>query len=396
MAQAAFDAQKPDVGCMTCTRVQFLDEASRLVTKIDGPRVVWIEGMAGKGKTAIAQSLCRRFLDNPAVILAGTFFCSSPAKELERPDAQRIIPTLATLLARAVPSCVASLAAELHTDPDLARKPIRDQVEGLLTKPLGSSVVLDRQIVFVIDAIDQCSDQSQLLELVNTLADFKCLVPVKFLITARSSPHIRKSRMWDPSHRTLLQLDSVNPEQVAADIRLFIQRTFEGSLIDSSWYAKDDLDFLTTRAGGLFTFAAAVVRYILEPTDVHHRRDRLQKVIMQETTPVLTELNQMYSSILTGATTTTTIDSDELAITRKVISTILSSCAPLQVKTLADLLDLSPDEVRGSLDELHAVVFVPEQDENGELHTLHTTFDDFVLTHAPLHIRRAPQIPRIA
>jgi len=387
VAQAVFDAQQTDVGCMAGTRVQFLDDASRLVTELGGPHVVWIEGMAGKGKTAIAQSLCRRFLDNPAVILAGTFFCSSAANELGHADAQRIVPTLATLLARAVPSCVASLAAELHTDPDLARKPIRDQVEGLLIKPLGSSGVLDSQIVFIIDAIDQCSDQSQLLELVNALADFKCSAPVKFLITARSMPLVRKSCIWDPSRRSLLRLDSIHPEQVTADIRLFIQRRFESSSTETSWYREDDVDSLATLADGLFVFAVAVVKYILEPTDMNIRFNRLQKVTNEGTATVLTELNQMYSSVFTGVATVTSLDPNKLANTRKVISTILSKCAPLQVKTLADLLGLSPDEVRESLDELHAVVLVPEQDEDGELCTVHQTFDEFVRTHAPPHIR---------
>jgi len=60
---------------------------------------------------------------------------------------------------------------------------------------------------------------------------------------------------------------------------------------------------------------------------------------------------------------------------------------PLSVKKLAELLALSPDQLRGALGELRAVVFVPPQDEEGELRTLHITFVDFLYIRAPENIR---------
>ena len=68
-----------------------------------------MNGMAGTGKTTIALTLCEKLVGEPAVILGGTFFCSRSAGVIDRTDAQRIVPTLAMLLARQVPDYARAL-----------------------------------------------------------------------------------------------------------------------------------------------------------------------------------------------------------------------------------------------------------------------------------------------
>ena len=282
---------------MEGTRVQLLANAMCLVTTRKGPHIIWISGMAGTGKTSIALTLCQMLCDDPTVLLGGTFFCSRAASSLEQADARRIIPTFATLLVRVVPACAAALAAELRKDPDLAHKSIRDQSQRLLANPLGRLVSLDRQLVFVIDALDQCSDQRQLVELVDALADFKSPVPVKFLVISRPDPRVERSRICHPNLRKVIELDTIDLSEVTADIRFFIQKSFENTPDTTKWYTEDDLDYLATLASGLFLFSAVVVGWILE----RNRLERLNIVKTQISTSVHAPslLDQMNSLMVT-------------------------------------------------------------------------------------------------
>jgi len=378
---------------MEGTRVQLLVNTQKLLTSLGGAYIVWIAGMAGTGKTSIALTLCRRLEKASVVLLGGTFFCSRSAGSIDRTDARRIIPTLAGLLARQVPAYAAALAAELRQDPDLGSKVVSLQIQGLLVKPLESVEVLDKQIVFVIDALDECNDQQQLAELVNALADFSTTQPVKFLLTSRPEMHIRDTLITDTSLSSIVQLHMVEEAVVAADIRLYIRKTLEAASKTAIWYTDDDLNDLAAVSSGLFIYASTALAYILKRRDVPGRCERLKTVSMQASTSTVATgpLDKMYSLILTHASDPDAVEPKEIDETRRIVAIILSTRSPLTIKTLAELLGMSTAHLRGTLDELHAVIFVPDQDENGELRTLHASFGDFIFTRAPEHIRIAKE-----
>ena len=386
---AVHDAQPLDAGCMDGTRVQLLDSMKNLVISRRGAHIVWIAGMAGTGKTSIALTLCRTLAKESTVLLGGTFFCSRSAGAVDRTDVHRIIPTFATVLARRVPSYADALAKELNNDPDVAHKTIRVQIEHLLIRPFEGMESLDRQIVFVIDALDEFSSQERLVELINMLADFDCPIPVKFLFTSRPEMHIRRTSIADTSFSSIIYLHTIDPAHVAGDIRLYIQKTLESRLPLSKWYTDDDLDDLSTLSGGLFIFASTAIRYILGRNDVPGRLERLRTVKRQTSvsTIVTAPLDKMYSLVLTQASDLGTIEPTELEETRRIIAIILLARAPLTIKALAELVGMSPLRLRGALEGLHAVILVPEDDEENELRILHASFSDFIFTRAPEHVR---------
>ena len=374
---------------MEGTRVQLLDDVQNLALSRTSAHIVWIVGMAGTGKTSIALTLCRRLAEIPTVLLGGTFFCSRSAGEIDRTNARLIIPTLAVVLSRQVPGYAQALAAELRSDPDIASKVASVQVERLLVKPLENIETLDRQIIFVIDALDECADQNQLAELIDALADFRSRQPVKFLFTSRPEMHIRDTSITDTRLSSIVHLCTVGHELVTNDIRLYLERSLQKVSKSSVWYTADDLDDLAILSAGLFIFASTALAYILGRRDVPGRSERLRTVKNQHSTSVLATgpLDRMYSLVLTQASNPNVYEPTELDETRRIVAVILSARAPLTVKALADLLGLSPEHLRGALNELHAVVFVPEQDSVGELRTLHASFGDFIFTRAPEDIR---------
>ena len=71
--RADIDAQSPD-GCMKGTRTQILKELRAWSRDPNAPRIYWLNGMAGTGKSAIARSFCRTLHDDD--LLGGSFFCA--------------------------------------------------------------------------------------------------------------------------------------------------------------------------------------------------------------------------------------------------------------------------------------------------------------------------------
>ena len=195
---ASFEAQLVDAGCMRGTRVHFLAQLRELVTAHTGPHIVWVVGMAGTGKTAIALTLCRMLAVDTTVILGGSFFCSRFT------EVQRIVPTLATTLARQWSDYASKLIKQLSSYPDVADWTICKQIEHLLARPLEELDAHDCQIVFVVDALDECNAHAKLVELFEALAGFQSTVPVKFLLTSRPEMVIRKTQISDSNISSVL------------------------------------------------------------------------------------------------------------------------------------------------------------------------------------------------
>jgi len=385
VSDATYENQPSDQRCMRGTRVKVLEEAKHLIITREGSHVVWMSGHAGTGKTCIALSLCDMLKDEPTVLLGGTFFFSSVRSSIKRTAARYVIPTLATLLARAEPRCKMALVAELKRDPDFIIKTVKHQIDNILIKPLNSLEPFDRQIVFVLDGLDQCKDEKPLKELLMSLADFKCLVPVKFLITSRQDSRIRKVRMQRPILQPRIELYNTDLALVTADIQLYVQSKFENSPAAPGWYSDRDPADLAEKADGMFGFAAVAVKYICNPIDSHLQAKRI-RAVKEVKAKGLTAVNEMYSVMLTQAMDVG-VSSAKRERAQTILSAILASRTPQQVKTLAELLDLPPLSIRESLVDLQVVVFVPEMNDEGELHLLETSFVDFLSKSTPENVR---------
>ena len=345
--------------------------------------------MAGTGKTSIALTLCQLLWYDATVYLGGSFFCSRSTGTVERTDVQRIVPTLATVLARQLPEYASALATQLAKQPDIAHWSVRSQIEHLLTLPLAELGRCEGQMAFVIDALDECSDQKKLVELIDTLADFKSTVPVKFLLTSRPEMHIRRTPISDPDLSSILQLHTIDPTQVSFDLRLYIGESLAKGSDSTTWYTLHDVEALVQRSGGLFIFASTVLKYILDRLNDDGRRERLRKVTTAVScgTASTAALDQVYELVLAEASRLDKVDADELKDTKFVLACILTARASLSVQALADLTDFKPAKLRGALERLPSLVHVPADDTTPGIQTLHASFGDYMFDRAVIRFR---------
>ena len=375
---------------MAGTRVGVLAKFMAWV-KDDPMSIFWLAGMAGTGKTSIAVNLCRMLRNEPAVFLGGGYFCSRSAGSIARTDVRCILPTLAVLIASKSQTFAEALAVELEKDRRVGHKPVAEQMDLLLRKPLTAVSYPPSPIIFVIDALDECSNELELAELLRCIAGFNCATNVKFILTSRPELHIRGTPISNPNHNTILQLHTISSDEVMSDIQLYISHTLDKTITEGKWYKDHDIELLVKLSSGLFIFASTVLKYILDPDDDDERLGRLRKATSAAATrtAVTSSIDKVYELVLTEASRSDTVDSDELEMMQRILACILVARAPLSVEALAALIEIKPGRLRSSLRRLHSLVHLPTDDKQPGLRILHASFGDYLNGRAPEHIKIA-------
>jgi hypothetical protein len=215
ITSAYFDSSLAPSGCLEGTRVAIQTEMSGWAN--DGAQkltTLWVNGMAGTGKTAIASTFAKNMQEQG--ILGATFFIDR--QQQERRDLSRIVQTLAYDLARHSHEQLRAVWTVLRDDPAFERLPYQEQMRLLIKNPLD--IGRPGTLVIVIDGLDECgvSDGASLLSaLVKSLANH----PVKLFVTSRKEADIMK--MFQSIPHVAFELQEIG---VSVDV----QRYWEHSL----------------------------------------------------------------------------------------------------------------------------------------------------------------------
>ena len=121
--------------------------------------VLWFNGPAGAGKTAIAQSLCKRCA--AAQWLAGSFFFSRHAPG--RSNAEFLFPTISFALSLAIPDVGKIIDTVVANNPSIPTKALalEIQLQKLILEPLPQVSDESKQpIVIIIDGLDECEGEA--------------------------------------------------------------------------------------------------------------------------------------------------------------------------------------------------------------------------------------------
>ncbi|KAF8293555.1 hypothetical protein DL93DRAFT_2068729, partial [Clavulina sp. PMI_390] len=155
--QSSLDSKK---ACHKSTRLELLDELTAFASHIDPSsptRVLILTGVAGCGKTAIAQSIAQQFdhLDWGHPRLGACFNFSVQSED--RRTIRLLFSTIASTLSTLDPKLAASIADALELQPTLASSAsFTDQFCKLVEGPLcefASSTPYP--IAIVLDALDE-------------------------------------------------------------------------------------------------------------------------------------------------------------------------------------------------------------------------------------------------
>ena len=366
--------------CLRGTRESVLDGIMRWAKDPRDRHVFWLNGLAGTGKSTIAQTFSGMVAK--AGILGASFFCSRDY--LDRRELKNIFPTLAYQLACRYPAFRRHIIPVIKQDPTVASNSLISQLEDLIVGPLSSSNI---SCVIVVDALDECIDDQPASAILSVLGRHaKQLVSVKFFITGRPEPRIRSGfrlPLLEPLTQIFL-LHEVKPSSVDEDIRLYLQEKLTAvskrrSDLDLSdpWPCGEDLTTLTKKSSGLFIFASTLVRFI--ESEHHEPNERLQLIITPSDSTVhegRTGIDSLYAQILAHAFSDVR-DTAVFANLRKVLGAVVLAFNPLSRTQIAGILGVNTSLITRSLRHLHSVLFVPNEDSK-EIRVLHKSFPDFL------------------
>ncbi|KAF9649441.1 hypothetical protein BDM02DRAFT_3094771, partial [Thelephora ganbajun] len=171
-------------GCLRGTRETVLNDIESWTRDFENPPVFWLNGLAGTGKSTIAQTVSERVFGDG--LLGASFFCSRDFED--RSDLHFIFPTLAFQLAHKYPTFRSVLVPLLRSNPDIVHESLMNQMGELIVKPLKSA---DVWTIVIIDALDECKDEEPQSAILSVLGRFVEQMPkVKFFITGRPEPRI--------------------------------------------------------------------------------------------------------------------------------------------------------------------------------------------------------------
>jgi hypothetical protein len=406
MASANHDSHVAPTGCLDGTRVTIHKKLSDWANDdASGLATMWLNCMAGTGKTAIASTFARTMQDNG--ILGATFFIDR--QQAERRDLRRIVQTLAYDLAEHNHEHLRAMWTVLRDDPKFDRLPYHEQVKLLIERPMD--VGRPKTLVVVIDGLDECgaSDGAALLTtLVTSLAHH----PIKLFVTSRNEAEIANSLLALP--HTALSLQDI---AVSGDTRLYWEHNLDELCLREGlpdWRSMVSLDELVEHTGHLFIYATTLLE-IIQDTRISPIDELVRLLVTSSagsgsaiafTYPAVqhSPLEKLYLHILPQSVKDKrgNFRADYALRMHSILEVVMFAREPLTLHALSDILDMERRELTAYLMPLRSVLMVPEAcDVDAVIRPLHQSFLDFVrqqggLIHPKLIIQLTAAEKRLA
>ena len=367
-------------GCLKGTRVDVLLELEHWLKDKQGHQVFWLNGLAGTGKSTIAQTFAEiSFADG---ILGASFFCSRDSEA--RSNLKSIFPTLAFQLAYRYTQFRERLLQALRANPSIKQETLYSQMEKIIVGPFRGSQI---QTLVIIDALDECKDTEPASAILSVLSRFVDKIPqVKFFITSRPELQISSGFRLKPLRpiTDILRLHDVKPSLVDGDIRLFfrtqltnIAEIWNDCDLPKDWPSSNDIDVLCKKAAGLFIYASTIVKFII--SKYHTLSERLALITsLPESTAHegKSGIDLLYTQVLGQAFCNVSSDGEEVySCFRSVVGAVVLVFNPISVKALSTLLGKS--NISATLRSLHSLLLIPDGTED-PIHTFHKSFPDFL------------------
>jgi hypothetical protein len=264
-AGAGLDTRKQ---CLQGTRTQILSQITEWVNSAGDnvPRVLWLSGPAGKGKSAIAHTIAKWFEDVGGL---GSCYTFDRQREADHRH-EKIFSTIARDLADRDPEMRRALAGAIQTANSLKNTAdITQQWQKLLIEPLGkSSGSTVGPVVIIIDALDESGGVGTRRDLLRILAGKHqdTAVPkitnlpnnFHFIVTSRPLGDIR-DEFHGVQHIRQMSMDDIPTAVAQRDIHTYVSKELEGL-----GFQNREFVVLAEKADGLFEWARLACGYIRE------------------------------------------------------------------------------------------------------------------------------------
>jgi hypothetical protein len=387
---ALYDDAEAAPSCLADTRVDVLAHITEWMVDPSGKPVYWLTGVAGTGKTTIAQSVAIMADAKERRCLFGSFFFSRTGA-VDRRSAAAVIPTLIYQLALKNGLFCSRLCDAIDSEPDLFRKKVEVQAKALLSDTCTNIPSrFSHPLVIVIDALDEC-DKQQGIEggaLIPVLLGALQSLPfcVKIFITSRPESSIENmfSRVDLRGKADGLALhrdieDNIIRDDIGRYLRFKLDKLAADHprvTIPPSFPLEEQFVALQDRASTLFIYARTALEYISNPNANPRRQiELLLSADSQKASRRFGALDGLYKHVLSQAFEHSGREQQEI---RDVLASLVLLRENLPVAALADVNGMNEDDCETIVRSLASVVLFDGQ-SNEPVRPIHLSFSDFLL-----------------
>ena len=383
-------AEEHNPTCLPDTREELLKEIDCWIDDPTSKTIFWLNGMAGTGKSTISRTVAHS--RSKRGDLGASFFFKKG--EMDRGNLNKFMPTIARQLALNAPGVALFIKKMLDADPTIIWKSMKEQFEKLVLEPLceaAATATASSSVVMVIDALDECDQESDVRLLINIFSQAKTLPYLRVFITSRPELPIRLGfSEIQASHQDLV-LHEILTHIAEHDISVFLNNEFRNIRHDFNmtvcrdrklppdWPGRPIIQSLAQMAVPLFIFAATVCRFVGDPRR-RNPRTRLQTVLDQERKSYGSQLEQTYALILRSQIVELPEGERQEVIQdfKVIVGSIVTLASPLSAISLSRLIDIQSDIVDERLDALHSVLSIPLE-RTVPVRLLHLSFRDYLV-----------------
>ena len=242
--------------------------------------------------------------------------------------------------------------------------------------------------VLVIDALDECGRQEDILILLQLLREVKDLrtVQLRVLVTSRPETPIQLGFRAIPgdAHEDFM-LHTISPAIIRHDIAIFLRHELkkigESRSLPLDWPGEQKLEILIGRSSGLFIYAATVCRFVQDPKWLPAQRLDIVLRGNDDGQSPTQRLDEMYIQILKSSVIGECSEKEKSILSqrfRDTVGPIVILFDSLSSVTLTELFPNLSEVIYITLESLKSVVNVPE-DQSSPIRLLHPSFRDFLL-----------------
>ncbi|KJA29528.1 hypothetical protein HYPSUDRAFT_31437 [Hypholoma sublateritium FD-334 SS-4] len=278
VATTAFDsddyADAPK--CHPNTRIAVLDDIMHWIAIQAATRtqwVLWLNGAAGAGKSAIGRSIVALCLAQDVPVARFFFFRTDAARNGPKP----VVATLAYQLMESIPELRSIVIPRIQADALVFTKSLETQFRALVFGPLlqlqSGSSLQQKTVVLLLDGVDECVGYDKQAQIIRIIADFvkTQAFPLVAFFGSRAETQLCAEFRAPARAGVLLQLALDTDYRADGDIRHFLTDSFatirsthpfRRALRDSNWPDHAAVDDLVHRASGQFIYASVALNFI--------------------------------------------------------------------------------------------------------------------------------------
>ncbi|KJA20325.1 hypothetical protein HYPSUDRAFT_43221 [Hypholoma sublateritium FD-334 SS-4] len=338
--------------------------------------ILWVNGAAGAGKSAIARSVVDLCLQREIVVVRFFFFRTDPTRNSNKP----VVATLAYQLIQSIPALDSIMTPKIRSNPLIFQESLETQFKVLIfesLRQLHEESPFAKPVVFLVDGVDECAGYENQANLIHTIAEFVAekSVPLIAIFSSRTELQLQMAFNIPKVDGILRRLPLDTDYRAAEDIRIFLDDSFSKiktthpfrSSIDPAWPAPPLVQEIVNKSSNQFVYASVVVKFISSPRLHPVRQLDIVRGLRPagELTP-FAQLDALYRHIFSQI-------QDITHVTAILAVAILSNIP--EHWHICEILDVVDDDIDIALADLTSVV----SHEDTRITFLHASLPDFLL-----------------